>query len=124
MTVTLVGDTSGVDQPFPEDLPELFGNRGTATIAIAGLGTATFNDPDGYAAVVFPVVDEILVPSVGIWQGFDPEAGKGTGILGIGSDSLAGYNLQSALGPLSGVSGRTTARPTPRSIWHVAVFKV
>ena len=110
MTVTLVGDTAGVFQPLPDDLPELFVNPGTATVTIAGLPTATFNDPGGYAVVIFPIIPgEIPLPSAGIWEDVDIAEEHGTGILGIGSDSLAGYDLQSPFGPLSGgASGGAT----------------
>ena len=112
VTVTLVGDTSAVFQPLPGDLPELFANFGTATVTIEDLGTATFNDPGGYAAVAFPAIPgEIPVPSVGIWERFDVVAESGTGILGIGSNSLAGYNLTSPLGPFSGASGGGATQP-------------
>ena len=112
VTVTLVGDTSAVFQPLPDVLPQLFANQGTATVTVAGLGTATFNDPGGYAAVVFPAIPgEIPLPSVGIWEGFDVAAGSGTAILGIGSNSLAGYNLTSPLGPLPGFAGGGATEP-------------
>jgi len=111
MTMTLVSDTLTVFQPLPNDLPELFANPGTATVTIAGLGTATFNDPGGYAAIMFPVVDEIPIPSLGIWEDVDIAANRGTGILGIGSNSLAGYNLRSPLGPLAGASSGGAHEP-------------
>ena len=115
MTVTLVGDTAGVIQPLPVDLPELFVNPGTATVTIAGLGTATFNDPGGYAVIAFPVVPgEIPLPSVGIWENIDLEEDHGVGIVGIGGDSLAGYDLRSPLGPFSGAaSGGATEGGNP-----------
>ena len=115
VTVTLVGDTAGVIQPLPVDLPELFVNPGTATVTIAGLPTATFNDPGGYAVLAFPVVPgEIPLPSVGIWENIDLQEDHGVGIVGIGSDSLAGYNLQSPLGPFSGAaSGGATEGGSP-----------
>jgi hypothetical protein len=112
MTVTLVGDTSGVFQPLPDVLPELLVNPGTATVTIAGLGAATFNHPGGYAAVVFPAIDgEIPLPSVGIWEDVAIEQDSGTGIVGIGSDSLAGYNLRTALGPLAGFASGGASEP-------------
>jgi len=81
-------------------------------VTIAGLGTATFNDPGGYSAVVFPVIPgEIPQPSVGIWEGFDLVASTGTAILGVGSDSLAGYDLKSPLGPLSGDTSGVSTNP-------------
>lgn len=112
LTVTLVGDTLAVSQPLPVDLPELLVNHGTATVTIAGLGTATFNDPGGYAAVAFPVIPgEIPLPSLGIWEGFDVAANSGTGIVGVGSNSLAGYNLTSPLGPLPGFASGGATEP-------------
>lgn len=112
MTVTLVGETSAVTQPLPDDLPDLLANHGVATVTIAGLGTATFNHPDGYAAVAFPMIPgEIPLASLGIWEGFDPAAESGTGILAIGSDSLGGYDLRSPLGPVSGVSTGGATEP-------------
>ena len=112
VTVTLVGDTAGVFQPFPDDLPELFVSPGTATVTIAGFPTATFNHPGGYAVVILPVIPgEIPLPSVGIWEDVDIAEEHGTGILGIGSDSLAGYDLQSAFGPLSGAASGGATEP-------------
>jgi hypothetical protein len=112
VTVTLVGDTSAVFQPLPADLPQLFANPGTATVTVAGLGTATLNDPSGYAAVAFPVIPgEIPLPSVGIWEGFDLIASTGTAILGVGDDSLAGYDLKSPLGPLAGAGSGVSTNP-------------
>ena len=58
-----------------------------------------------------PIPGETLLPSVGIWEGFDLVAETGTAILGIGSDSLAGYNLQSPLGPLAGISSGVSTNP-------------
>jgi hypothetical protein len=53
ITLTLTGDTSGIFSPYPQ-LPEALMNPGTATIDIAGLGTASLNDPNGYAAAFCP----------------------------------------------------------------------
>jgi len=112
ITLTLIGDTTGVVQPLPDELPDFRFNPGTATITIAGLGTATiFNG----TAIIFPVIPgEIPIPSFGIGQGLVVD-GHFTGILGIGSDSLAGYDLQSALGPFSaaGEAGATEPDGSP-----------
>ena len=112
VTVTLVGDTSTVFQPIPDGLPDLRANRGTATVTIAGVGSATFNHPNGYAVVAFPMIPgEIPLPSVGIWEGFGEHAETGTAILGVGNDSLTGYNLTSPLGPLPGSAGGGASEP-------------
>jgi hypothetical protein len=112
ITLTLIGDTTGVVQPLPDELPDFRYNPGTATITIAGLGTATiFNG----TAIFFPVIPgEIPLPSFGIGQGLVVD-GHFTGILGIGSDSLAGYDLQSSFGPFSaaGSAGATEPNGSP-----------
>lgn len=114
VTVTLVGDTAGVLQPLPVDLPELLVNPGTATVTVAGLATATFNDPGGYAVLAFPVIPgEIPLPSVGIWENIDLQEDHGVGIVGIGGASLAGYNLQSPLVFSGAASGGATEGGNP-----------
>jgi MYXO-CTERM domain-containing protein len=72
-------------------------------LSIAGLGTATFNDANGYAAFAFPPIpdEEILLPAFIIAQFDNPEKDSVTHILGLSSPSLAGYNLASAFGPLT-----------------------
>src|SRR5262245_13685033 len=112
VTMTLLGDTDNILQPYPDVLPDFLINPGTATITIASLGTATFNDPNGYAAFLFPVIpDEVPIPSFAILQFDEPNMGGGTGILGIGSNSLAGYDLASALGPLVAAGGGVATNP-------------
>jgi hypothetical protein len=82
-------------------------------VTIAGVGTATFNDPGGYAVIAFPVVDEIPLPSVGIWENVDLEEEHGVGIVGIGGDSLAGYDLRSPLAFSGAASGGATNGGNP-----------
>ena len=98
VTVELTADTSGVIEPFLG----VFVNQGTATVTIDGLGTATFNDPNGYAAVFFP---QSVIPTCPCFAFFDDAAhfpSSGTAIFGLGDAGLAGYDLQSAFGPLTG----------------------
>ena len=104
VTVELTADTSGAIEPDPVATPGFFANGGTATLTIAGLGTATFNDPSGYAAIFFP--NSVLpgCPCVSIFEG-------GTGIFGLMDASLAGYDLQSAFGPLTGTGGGLATEP-------------
>jgi hypothetical protein len=107
VTVELTADTSGVIEPAPG----VFVNQGTATVTIDGLGTATFNDPNGYAAVFFP---QSVFPNCPCFAFFDDAAhfpSSGTAIFVLGDASLAGYDLQSAFGPLTGTGGGLATEP-------------
>ena len=98
VTVELTADTSGVIEP----VPGIFVNQGTATVTIDGLGTAAFNDPNGYAAVFFP---QSVLPNCPCFAFFDDAANfpaSGTAIFGLADAGLAGFDLQSAFGPLTG----------------------
>src|SRR6185436_10956039 len=107
VTVTLTGDTTGVVQPIPA-LPGLLYNRGNATITISRIGVATILNA---SAIIFPVSpDEIPIPSFGIGQG-EIEEEHFTGILGISSDSLTGYDLKSAFGPFSAAGSAGATEP-------------
>ena len=112
VTLTLIGDTTGVVQPLPNDVPDFLYNHGTGTITIAGVGIATIFNA---SAVIFPVIPgEIPIPSFGIGQGLIDD-GHFTAILGIGSNSLAGYDLQTAFGPFTatGEAGATEPNGSP-----------
>ena len=63
VTVELTADTTGVVEP----IPGVFVNQGTATVTIDGLATATFNDPNGYAAVFFP---QSVLPALSVFRLF------------------------------------------------------
>ena len=105
VTVTLTGNTADTFQLVPELYDGIFANIGSATVTIPGIGTATFTDANGYAAIVFPVLpdEDIDIPSFIIAQ-FDNSAGNSiTHILGISDESLAGYDLKGPFGPLSSV---------------------
>jgi hypothetical protein len=111
VTIELTADTSGAFELDPVGAPGLFVNQGTATVTIDGLGTATFNDPNGYAAVLFP---ESVIPGCPCFSIFDDAANfpvSGTAIMGIGDASLAGYDLQSPFGPLTGAGGEFATEP-------------
>jgi hypothetical protein len=102
VTVTLTGDTSTVS-PFGSSLF----NPGTATVNVAGLGTATFTDttvivstfndpnPSGFGVPVVFICD-LSNPS-------DPNSC--TGILGQAGTEFLGYNLQTSFGPDTGLGG-------------------
>ena len=104
VTVELTADTSGAFEPDPVAAPGFFFNPGTATLTIDGLATATFNDPSGYSAIFFPPTVLPNCPCFSIFEG-------GTGILGLMDASLAGYDLQSAFGPLTGTGGGLATNP-------------
>jgi len=102
VTVTLTGDTTGVFQLDPVNFPGLFANVGTATLSIQGLGTATFNSPNGYVAITGPPIPDIPTSFFLIAQFEDLTGTLLTHILGLGDNGVAGYNMQSAFGPLTG----------------------
>ena len=102
VTVELTADTSGVIEP----VPGVFVNQGTATVMIDGLGTATFNDPNGYAAVFFS-----NGPGVAFFDDAAHFPSSGTAIFGLLDASLAGYDLQSAFGPVTGTGTGLATEP-------------
>lgn len=104
VTVTLVGDTSGVVEWAPSYLPGVLFNEGSATVTVDGVGTATFNDPNGYATLQFPGLGLFIA------QFDNAEQTSFTGILGLSTDSLS-YDLQSAFGPLTGVGIGVATHP-------------
>jgi PEP-CTERM motif len=102
ITLTLTGDTSGV---APSAVyPSLLLNSGSATITIDGIGTATLNSPDGYAAVAAPFNLETGTPPAGfaIVQFDDATGVNFTHILAVSSIELTGYDLQTSIGPTTG----------------------
>ena len=107
VTVTLVGDTSNVITSIvvPPN-PWLF-NPGTATVNVAGLGTATFTDSIGiFSTFNDPNPDLFGVPVVAIIDLSNPsDPSSGTGILGQAGPELLGYDLRTAFGPDSGLGG-------------------
>lgn len=103
VTVTLTGDTSDVFEPDPVDLPGVLANVGTATLSIEDLGTATFNSPNGYIAAAGPSIPGFIPTPFFLIAQFDDLTGDSTThILGLGDNGLAGYDMQSAFGPLTG----------------------
>ena len=103
VTIQLTGDTSGVIEPDPS-LPGFFANPGTATLTIDGLGTATFNSPEGYSAIIFPPAAIPECPCFAIFEG-------GTGLFGLFDPSFAAYDLRTAFGPLTGPGGGVATNP-------------
>jgi len=97
VTVTLSADTDGVADFSPE-FPGLLANPGAATLSIGGVGTFTFNSPNGYGAFYVPFA---AAPAVVIAQFDNPEHDSFTHILGLLDPALGGYDLVSAFGPFT-----------------------
>jgi hypothetical protein len=85
-------------------------NPGAATVNIAGLGTAALTD----SIEVLSSFDTLLMGSavVVIAQLDNPSGDSVTGLLWTISPTLAGYNLQTALGPVSGTGSVANQGPT------------
>jgi hypothetical protein len=106
VTLTLTGDTSGVEPWF---IPGALRNIGTATVSVAAVGTATLNDPNGYMAGVAPVGTGT---GMGIFE-FDNAARTSFTHIFVIPDhaGLTGYNLVGPLGPLTGTGGGLATQP-------------
>ncbi|MEO8603087.1 MAG: myxococcus cysteine-rich repeat containing protein [bacterium] len=89
-TVTLSGDTAAVSIlsgfPFPGTV---ISNAVTGTVSVAGVGVATLTQP--------AVLRSAICGQIELWTHAPP---FGSPAFGMGHDSLCGYQLQSALGPL------------------------
>src|SRR5262249_25406230 len=79
-------------------------NPGTATVTVAGLGTATFTRQIGILAT-FNEASFFGNSAVVISQLVDPDPNNGTGILAQVGDVFLGYDLRGPFGPVSGTGG-------------------
>jgi hypothetical protein len=101
VTIRLTSDTANV-MPFVP-VPSILLNVGTATVTIAGLGDATFNNPNGYAASAVPPPFAVNIFPAFVIAQFDNAAQDSfTHILGLEDPALQEYDLASAFGPLTG----------------------
>lgn len=131
VTYTATGDTDNVidlggteDDGFIIPFNIFFGNPISATVNIAGIGMATITDPSAVYAISVPVdIDEDgdTDPPVVIFGTIDhPLEGLGsfTGLGGTASDSFAGYDLRTAIGPITatGGIGRDSSNPVNTSL--------
>jgi len=80
------------------------------TVNITGIGTATITDPaeifDFPQAIIDP--DEEIPPLPGLILGRvdnPPDLGGFTGMAAVFNNSLAGYDLKTPIGPISGIGG-------------------
>ncbi len=105
-----IGDTANVVEPFAGDpsLPfTIYANSFSAfTINIQGVGTAALTEPGGIWSITEPVPGFNPEPLVILGRIDHPPAlDSFTGIGGLGSPALAGYNPATAIGPISGIGG-------------------
>ena len=115
--MTLIGDTDNVagNPEFEDDgfiIPAnfFFGNISLATtLNITGLGLVTITDQTGVFVFPTPVdIDEdgVIDPPVVIFGTIDnPGDFSFTGLGGTASDSFAGYDLRTAIGPITATGG-------------------
>src|SRR5215469_6425811 len=98
VVITLTGDTANVT-PGPAPYTDTLVNFGSATVTIAGVGTATFTDQ---IAILSTLTDTSLfgVPAVLIVDNT-----TNTGLLLQTGSVYTTYNLKSSLGPISGTGG-------------------
>jgi hypothetical protein len=109
VTISLTGNTTGV-----VSMLGAFANPGTTTVNIAGVGTATITDLTAIYASPTPN----SIPGLGTFPFVfigtldnPPAIDDATGIGAILSNSLLGYDLKSAFGPLT-ASPAGVGRPT------------
>ena len=98
VTVTVTGNTNNVGPaPAPDSAAVM--NTGTATVSIAGVGSAFFTDP---VAIYSSLTDNIFgVPGVLIADLLN----DGTGIEVQFGQTYLTYDLRSAIGPITGLGG-------------------
>jgi PEP-CTERM motif-containing protein len=117
IVMTLIGDTDNVagNPEFEDDgfiIPAnfFFGNISFATtLDITGLGLVTITDQTGVFVFPTPVdinEDGVIDPPIVIFGTIDnPGDFSFTGLGGTASDSFAGYDLRTAIGPISATGG-------------------
>jgi hypothetical protein len=114
VTVTLSGDTSNI-MPGSGSITGFLVNPGTATVGIAGVGTATFTGSIGILST-FNNVAVFGGSGIIIGQFVGPLNNPSdlTGILTQQGPAFFGYNLQGLFGPVSGTGGSSAPDPTAR----------
>jgi hypothetical protein len=119
VTVSMTADTTGVTSQTFEGLAPLgVANVGTATVNIPGIGTAAItgctstpsctNSTVIYSSVTPLVGFVFLPPQPYVIFGtvdFPPSTDDFTGLGAVGSTALAGYDLRTSVGPISGTPG-------------------
>ena len=105
VTVTLTGDTSNVT-PGPGGLSVFLVNpASSAIVRVAGLGTATLNNPFGYEMVSSYLASPVFGSSVVLVAQLDNALGTSfTGLIGQIDPAFFGYDLRRSFGPQSGLN--------------------
>jgi hypothetical protein len=109
--VTVQSDTDNVaPEPFGVGCTFCWVNIGETTVEIAGIGTATVTDPAGIWGFAQPVdvsgTGGPELPTVVIGTVDNPPLTDSfTGLAGVLSASLLGYELKTAIGPITGLGG-------------------
>jgi hypothetical protein len=86
-TFTVVGDTTGITT-----IDSLLANPGSATVTIAGVGTATFTDE------IIAFVTDLS----GSLYGAGVASVNTTALIGVRSTGLDAYGLSTSIGPITG----------------------
>jgi hypothetical protein len=110
VTLTLKGDTSAVTAG-PGLLSSYLIDSGTTTLTIGGLGSASFTDSIEIVSSFNSPTFFGQAPTVVIVDTTNGGPGNPTGILQTISPTFLGYNLQSALGPVSGTGSVANQGP-------------
>ncbi len=99
VTITLTGDTNTVTNPV-SGIFENIGAAGTVTLAVAGLGSATFTDQVAAFVNQSTTVNGQPASLAGFY-----DLGVGLDPLDTNNSAFASYNLQSFIGPIAGSPG-------------------
>jgi PEP-CTERM motif len=107
VTLTMANvNTSSVNNPSTD----FFTNAGSVTVTVAGVGSGTFHD----SIIIFSNFSSFVTTPI---VGFEdtnfpnpspPPATTAVDILTNASSMFSGYNLQTAIGPISGTAGIAT----------------
>jgi hypothetical protein len=97
VTITLVGDTTGVHP----GTTTLLQNGGPGTVTVFGLGTANFTEPGGVSAYT-----DLNGPGGASRCGVNSTGGS---VLGTVNAACGAYNLASSIGPLAGGAAFNTS---------------
>src|ERR1051325_8746559 len=124
VTVTLVADTTKVTSglgpfPFGIPIPGSFMNIGTTTVQIAGIGTALITDPTAaYWSPNVPSFSTVPLFLIARWD--NPAGTSTTGVGGVISTKLVGYDLRTSIGPITDQGG-LGGNGDPRAIYNTTL---
>jgi hypothetical protein len=119
VTVNLIGNTSNVTSA-PAPFNQFLENPGTATINIAGVGTATFTD-------LVEILSTFNSPSPSPFNGQptviiatldNPQGTSLTGVVFATNPAFLGYDLRTSIGPISGLGGDASG---PNGVHHTTM---